>query len=77
MHPSAKHLGNLGWNNLKGMALRDEVIRVRLTAKERARAEKVCEKLGSSLSAAYRQAMNRLYDELFNEKDTKKSDKAP
>lgn len=47
------------------MAKREEIVRIRLTKRERDRAEKVADKLATSLSAAYRQAMNRLYDELF------------
>jgi antitoxin component of RelBE/YafQ-DinJ toxin-antitoxin module len=45
--------------------LRDELIRVRVTKRERERADAVAEKLGTSVSAAYRQAMNRLYDQIF------------
>lgn len=46
-------------------AKRDEIVRIRLTKRERERALKVADKLATSTSAAYRQAMNRLYDELF------------
>jgi hypothetical protein len=45
--------------------MREEILQIRLSVVERRKAEQVAEKLGSSLSAAYRQAMNRLYDDLF------------
>ena len=45
--------------------MRDNLLQIRLSTIERRKAEQVAEKLGSSLSAAYRQAMNRLYDDLF------------
>lgn len=54
--------------------LRDVKVQVRVSEAEKRRAETVAEKLGSSVSAAYRQAMNRLYDELF--KDRAKPDGA-
>ncbi len=52
-------------------ATRDEIVRIRLSPRERQRAEQVADKLGTSLSAAYRQAMNRLYDEIFRDRELK------
>lgn len=49
-------------------AKRDEIVRIRMTKRERERALKVADKLATSMSAAYRQAMNLLHDQLFPER---------
>lgn len=43
-------------------------VRIRLTAAERERVRRVAEELGISLSGAYRQALNLLYNQMFREK---------
>lgn len=53
--------------------LREVKVQIRVRETERQRADRVAEKLGISLSAAYRQAMNRLFDELFTDRSKKES----
>jgi hypothetical protein len=43
-----------------------------VSGKDRERAEQVADKLSTSLSAAYRQAMNRFHEELFRLRSPKK-----
>ena len=49
--------------------MRDETLNIRLTEEERRKAQLLAEKLGCSLSAVFRQGMNRLFDELFRERE--------
>jgi hypothetical protein len=49
--------------------LRSETLHIRLTKKESKKAEILAEKLGCSVSAVFRQGMNRLYDEIFKENE--------
>ena len=49
---------------------RTETVHIRVSEKELERAEKLADKLGGSVSSVYRQALNRLYDELFPDRST-------
>lgn len=48
-------------------SLRDTTLQIRVSEVEKEKAVRVADKMGTSLSAAYRMAMNRFYDELFKE----------
>lgn len=47
------------------MALRENSLHIRLTEKERKRAERLAERLGCSSGAVFRQGMNDLYERIF------------
>jgi antitoxin component of RelBE/YafQ-DinJ toxin-antitoxin module len=49
---------------------RTETVRIRVSKKELERAQQLAEKLGGTVSSVYRQAVNRLYDELFSDRST-------
>jgi len=55
----------------KDKQLRVEIVPVRLTAREKARAVKLADKLGIAVSAVFRQGMNRFYDEVFRDRADK------
>jgi antitoxin component of RelBE/YafQ-DinJ toxin-antitoxin module len=44
---------------------RTETVRVRVSAQELERAQRLADKLGGSVSSIFRQAVSRLYDDLF------------